>query len=144
MPRRNGPYGTDGHDGHDEDERPGKTPVAEEPLPAGESAEGGEADPPEAKGLTPVDPPPAAAEDVDTLRRQRDELKDRLLRKSADFENYRKRVERDRQQAGLDAAAAALKALLPTLDNLDRALSAEAGDASLREGVELIRRDLLG
>jgi molecular chaperone GrpE len=101
--------------------------------------------PGEATGLAGVDAPPVEAltrEQVEELRKERDELRDQLLRRRADFENYRKRVERDRQQAGVDAVAALLKAIVPTLDNLDRALAAPGGEG-LREGVELIRRDLL-
>jgi molecular chaperone GrpE len=85
---------------------------------------------------------PLTREQVEELRRERDDLQDQLLRRRAEFENYRKRVERDRQQAGIDSVAAVLKSLVPTLDNLDRALEAPGGDG-LRQGVELIRRDLL-
>lgn len=95
----------------------------------------------EPKELAPV--PLTAQQELDRLRAERDELRDQLLRRRADFENYKKRVERDRQQAGLEAAAEVLQALIPTLDNLDRALGAQGSDASLREGVELLRRDLL-
>jgi molecular chaperone GrpE len=87
--------------------------------------------------------PLTAQQELDRLRGERDELRDQLLRRRADFENYKKRVERDRQQAGLEAAADVLQALVPTLDNLDRALGAQGPDSSLREGVELVRRDLL-
>ena len=99
----------------------------------------------EPSGLAGVDASPMeplTREQVEEMRRERDDLRDQLLRRRADFENYRKRVERDRQQAGLDAVTALLKALVPTLDNLDRALAAPGGEG-LREGVELIRRDLL-
>jgi molecular chaperone GrpE len=99
----------------------------------------------EPKGMAAVDGPPMPPLDraqVETLRKERDELGDQLLRKRAEFENYRKRVERDKQQAGVDAATAVLKALVPSLDNLDRALEAQGDEASLRQGVELIRRDL--
>ena len=99
----------------------------------------------EPSGLQGVDAParePLTREQVEELRRERDDLQDQLLRRRAEFENYRKRVERDRQQAGVDSVAAVLKALIPTVDNLDRALDAPGGEG-LREGVELIRRDLL-
>jgi molecular chaperone GrpE len=102
--------------------------------------------PPEEAGLTPADPgaDEAAPSELDSLRAERDELKDRVLRRAAEFDNYRKRVERDRAQAGLDATAALLKALIPTLDNFERALGSEAAHgAALREGVELTYRDLL-
>jgi molecular chaperone GrpE len=88
---------------------------------------------------------PAAAplpEPVEALRRERDQLKDQLLRKRADFENYRKRVERDRNLAATEATVKVLRGLMPTLDNLERALQAGGTPTSLREGVELILRDL--
>ena len=99
----------------------------------------------DASGLQGVDAPPReplTREQVEELRRERDDLQDQLLRRRAEFENYRKRVERDRQQAGTDSVAAVLKALIPTIDNLDRALEAPGGEG-LRQGVELIRRELL-
>ena len=127
MKRRNG----NDREDHPADPEP---PAAPEPGPD------------EEKGLAGVDAPPVAPlsrEEVETLRRERDELADQLLRKRAEFDNFRKRVERDRQAAGLDAVAALLKDLVPTLDNLDRALEAPAEAASLREGVDMIRRGLL-
>jgi len=97
-------------------------------------------------GITGVDAeplPPATREDLESLRRECDELKEQLLRRRAEFENFRKRVERERQQAGEDAVAKVLKALIPVLDNLDRALQVGGSAESLREGVELTRRELL-
>jgi molecular chaperone GrpE len=82
---------------------------------------------------------------LDELRREKDALQDRLLRTAAEFDNYRKRVERDRRDQ-LDAMSAdALADLLPILDDLERALQAPATGAadSLRKGVELIHRQML-
>jgi molecular chaperone GrpE len=101
----------------------------------------------EERGLSGVDAAPVQAltrEEVEALRRERDELREQLLRKRAEFDNYRKRVERDRQQAWTDAAAAIFKGLVPTIDNLDRALESAPREDPLREGVELTRRELLG
>ena len=101
--------------------------------------------PVEASGLEGVDAPPReplTRDQIEELRRERDELQDQLLRRRAEFDNYRKRVERDRQLAGIDSVAAVLKALIPTVDNLDRALDAP-GNEGLRQGVELIRRELI-
>ena len=101
---------------------------------------------PEETGLAGVDAqplPPATREELESLRRERDELKEQLLRRRAEFENFRKRVEREREQAGTEAVAAVLKALVPVLDNLDRALEMGGDVASLREGVELTRRELM-
>ena len=121
------------------DERPDpETPDGSAPESAEEKAE--------PSGLEAVDTQPLAPltrEEVEALRRERDDLADQLLRKRADFENFRKRVERDRQAAGVEAVAALLKDLVPTLDNLDRALEAPADADALRQGVEMIRRGLL-
>jgi len=86
----------------------------------------------------------ATAPDPADLQRERDELKDLLLRKSAEFDNYRKRVERDRQASSEVAAASMLEELLPLVDDLERALKAEAGTGvdSYRRGVELIQSKL--
>ena len=103
--------------------------------------EAGEAS--EEKGLELVPEAPPSPADIEALRREAAELRDQLLRRRADFENYRKRVLRDREAAAVDAQAEVLRDLMPTLDNLERALgSADAGSA-LREGVELIQRGLM-
>ncbi len=91
-------------------------------------------------GLVEVAP---TREDVEALRRERDELKDALLRRRAEFENYRKRAERDQRAATLDGAAEIFRRLVDTVDNLERALAAGGGgEGGLRPGVELTLRDL--
>ncbi len=80
------------------------------------------------------------------LQRQRDDYYERLLRKTAEFDNYRKRIERERQQVTESAAADLLAELLPLVDDLERAAKADAGAQSVeayRRGVELIHRQLL-
>jgi molecular chaperone GrpE len=119
---------------------PVATPVAtpEPPEPA--------APPSDETGLAGVDAeplPPATREELEALRRERDELKEQLLRRRAEFENFRKRVERERQQAGVDAVATVLQRIVPALDNLDRALEAGGSESSVRDGVELTRRELI-
>ena len=84
--------------------------------------------------------------DTDELQRQRDDYYDRLLRKTAEFDNYRKRVERDRQSMSETVAADVVRDLLPLVDDLERALKAETGAEgaeAYRKGVELIHRQLL-
>jgi molecular chaperone GrpE len=97
----------------------------------------------EPTGLEPVAPSLPSAAEFEALKAERDALKDQVLRRRADFENYRKRVERDRQHSAREAIADALKTLVPTLDNLDRARDHSGDGQSLQEGVELIHRDLL-
>ncbi|MGH9374432.1 MAG: nucleotide exchange factor GrpE [Vicinamibacterales bacterium] len=87
-----------------------------------------------------------ASVSVEEVQRQRDELKDLLLRKTAEFDNFRKRTERERQVVTEAAAADLLEELLPLVDDLDRALKAERGTEAAepyRRGVELIHRQLL-
>lgn len=81
---------------------------------------------------------------LDALRREKDTLQDRLLRTAAEFDNYRKRVERERRELSEYAGADILTDLLPIIDDLERALQASAGsDAeSYRRGVELIHKQM--
>jgi molecular chaperone GrpE len=118
------------------------TPQAELP------AEG--VDAPDLAASPDAAPGPGAAEapapEYDTLLRERDEYLDLLRRKTAEFDNYRKRQERERRELTDLAAADVVKDLLPLVDNLDRALRTGAEDASVeayRRGVELIQKQLL-
>ena len=89
---------------------------------------------------------PGPAIDIDEIQRQRDEYYDLLLRKTAEFDNYRKRIDRERQSVSEAAAADLLGELLPLVDDLERALRADAGTEgadAYRRGVELIHRQLV-
>lgn len=88
---------------------------------------------------------PGPAVDTEEIVRQRDEYYDLLLRKSAEFDNYRKRIDRERQTLSDTVAADLLGDLLPLVDDLERALSADPGTEgaeAYRRGVELIHRQL--
>lgn len=91
-----------------------------------------------------METPGREVDNVAELQRQRDEYYDRLLRKTAEFDNYRKRIERERQAQAESAAADVLKELLPLVDDLERALKAESaeGTDAYRRGVELILKRL--
>ena len=99
----------------------------------------------------PPDEAPPAGDDagadgpaLDEVVRERDAHRERLLRVTAEFDNYRKRTERERREWVDQAAGDLLGDLLPVVDNLDRALAADTGDGdALRQGVEIIRRQLL-
>jgi molecular chaperone GrpE len=80
------------------------------------------------------------------LLKERDDLKDQLLRRSAEFDNFRKRIDRERQALAEAAAADLIEELLPLVDNLERALKVEAGSEgaeTYRRGVDLIHQQLL-
>ena len=100
---------------------------------------------PEESTATAADDAPQPA-DTAELTKQRDDYYDRLLRKTAEFDNYRKRTDRERQQLAEAAAADLIKDLLPLVDDLERALKADAGSdagTAIRRGVELIYKQLL-
>src|SRR4051812_26817813 len=99
----------------------------------------------EASATAPQPEQPESSLDPAVLRQQRDDYYDRLLRKTAEFDNYRKRTDRERIQLSEAAAADLLTELLPLVDDMERALKAEAGadDGSIRKGVELIHKQLM-
>jgi molecular chaperone GrpE len=76
------------------------------------------------------------------LRAERDELLQTLVRRQADFENYRKRVERDQHEAGRRGLERLLADLIPVLDAFDRGIKAheDPGYEEYRRGVTLIRK----
>src|ERR687897_3591107 len=79
-----------------------------------------------APSSTTSDPTPALADEIVELRKDRDGLHDRLLRQAAEFDNYRKRVERDRRESAQFAAVDLVQDLLPVIDDFERALQTEA------------------
>lgn len=82
---------------------------------------------------------------LEAVRREKDALQDRLLRTAAEFDNYRKRVDRDRRDQAEAATADAIAGLLPIIDDLERALKTpSSGDTeSFRKGIELIHQQML-
>ena len=84
------------------------------------------------------------AADADTLKRERDDYYDRLLRKTAEFDNYRRRVERERREQADQSVLDLLEDLLLVVDDFDLALTVEAGEgaAAYRKGIELIHAKL--
>jgi molecular chaperone GrpE len=89
----------------------------------------------------------AAADELDTLRAERDDMRDRFMRALADAENSRKRGERDRREAEQYGGTKLARDMLPVYDNLKRALDAaneetRAQASALIEGLELTLREL--
>ena len=91
-----------------------------------------------------TDPAPALADEIVELRKERDSLHDRLLRQAAEFDNYRKRIERERKDTAQMAAVDFVQELLPVIDDFERALQTDApGADSYRQGLEIIHRALM-
>jgi molecular chaperone GrpE len=96
----------------------------------------------------PDTPAADAAPDASTqtLQDERDRYYDLLLRKTAEFDNYRKRTDKERREQADRVAGDLLLEMLPIVDDLERALRVEAGSEqaeAYRRGVELIYKQLL-
>jgi molecular chaperone GrpE len=85
----------------------------------------------------------ALAAERDRLEAEKIDLTDRLLRRAAEFENFRRRVERERAELLEFAAGALAGELLPVLDDFERALKIESADREYARGMELIYQRLL-
>ncbi|MEM1352284.1 MAG: nucleotide exchange factor GrpE [Pseudomonadota bacterium] len=86
--------------------------------------------------------------ELDQLRAERDELRDRFMRALADAENARKRSDRDRREAENYGGSKLSRDMLPVYDNMKRALETvtdeqKEANAALIEGIELTMRELL-
>ena len=121
------------------------------PTEGGAAEEAGNEQPKEApsagvaaEGSAPGLPADLAAA-YQKLRAEKEALYDRLLRKQAELENFRKRTQREKDDYFQHATADLIRALLSTLDGFERALKhREAGvPAQFYQGMELIYRDLL-
>jgi molecular chaperone GrpE len=103
-------------------------------------------------GVPPADapdgpPPGAQGESLNALQEELARCQDRLLRTTAEFDNYRKRTERERREVTDRAVEALLLDLVSIVDDFERAIGAEAGGGSVdayRQGVDLIHRRVLG
>jgi molecular chaperone GrpE len=98
-----------------------------------------------AESAPEADPPQEEASGSATLQQELADANDRYLRLAADFENFRKRALKDREEAHHFGHQNLVKDLLPSVDNLERAVDhARKGEegSGLLEGVELVLREL--
>lgn len=83
----------------------------------------------------------ALQQERDNLQQERDSLFDKLARTTADFQNARRRLEADKDQAVAYANSTLIKSLLPVIDNFERALavdSAKADATSILKGMQIV------
>ena len=115
------------------------------PAPVAEPAEGvADPEPPEA-GAQPEADPAESPDPLEEALAERDRFVDALQRLKADFDNYRRRSERDRQALATSSTRELVADLLPVMDNLERAVAAlPADDAGLAAGVDMVRAQLAG
>nr|WP_300167925.1 nucleotide exchange factor GrpE [uncultured Flavonifractor sp.] len=76
-------------------------------------------------------------EELEALKQERAEQEDRFLRLAAEYENYRRRSQKEKESAWTDAKAETASAFLPVYDNLERALKQETADEAYKKGVEM-------
>jgi molecular chaperone GrpE len=101
----------------------------------------------EREELLPEPPSSDTAAEIQKLVEERDSLQDRLLRRQAEFENYKKRVERERTEYIQNASAELIRELLGVLDSFDLAIRNAASQGSAGEdmlqGLDLVYKQLL-
>ena len=115
------------------------TPQEEAPTPEQEAV-------PEAKEATEAAPEPEPAEAPDPLAEAQENLKkehDNFLRLAAEYDNFRKRSQKEKDSLYRDGQASAVEKFLPVYDNLSRALEQETADAAYKKGVEMTMTGLL-
>ena len=82
-------------------------------------------------------------EELETLQKAKDELYDKYLRTLAEYDNFRKRSQREKDAIYGDATVDTVKKLLPVLDNFERALNYECKDEEFKKGIALIQNTLV-
>ncbi|WP_346937964.1 nucleotide exchange factor GrpE [uncultured Clostridium sp.] len=76
-------------------------------------------------------------EEIKELKEENDSLKDKLLRTVAEYDNFRKRTSKEKENIYTEACADVLKEILPVLDNLERAVAVDGSAEDLKKGIEL-------
>src|SRR6266404_1111691 len=95
-------------------------------------------DTPEASvtNAAPADSPETVAAERDRLLEEKNELQDRLLRRQAEFDNFRRRAEREKSEIIEYANSESVGAIVPILDDFERALKAGNNDSEYARGME--------
>lgn len=100
-----------------------------------EATEAAETAPETEQNTAPAEPSPE-----EQLQAQLKELNERYMRMAAEYDNFRKRVAKERDSIRSEATGKALSAILPIYDNLERALAQETTDTEYKKGVEMTAR----
>ncbi len=83
--------------------------------------------------------------EFEKVKKERDEYKDKYVRKLAEFDNYRKRIEKEREEYYCYPTADVIKLLLPVIDSLECAMNLECKleESHIKEGMELIYKQMM-
>ncbi len=86
--------------------------------------------------------PDPLMEELEALKTELDEKESKYLRLAAEYDNFRKRSQKEKESIYADAKSDAVLAFLPVYDNLDRALKQETADEAYKKGVEMTMAEL--
>ena len=81
-------------------------------------------------------------EELETLKKNLSDQEDKYLRLAAEYDNYRRRSQKEKESAWADSKAETAAAFLPVYDNLERALKQETADEAFKKGVEMTMTQL--
>ncbi|MEQ2456778.1 nucleotide exchange factor GrpE [Flavonifractor hominis] len=90
----------------------------------------------------PEDTPDPLLEELETLKQNLADQEDKFLRLAAEYDNYRRRSQREKESAWADSRAETAAAFLPVYDNLERALKQATADEAYKKGVEMTMTQL--
>ena len=129
-----------------EHENPAAEPELEETAEAAAAAEAAEPEEKAAEAAVPEEEPSprkTEPEKPDAAEKKYAELNDRYLRMLAEYDNFRKRSQREKDAVYPAAVAGTVEKFLPVMDAFERALACECGDADFKKGVDMIYDSLL-
>ena len=81
--------------------------------------------------------------ELEEMQKKADELNDRLLRTMAEYDNYRKRTQKEKESMYPDAISFAVQTILPVIDNFEIALKSECADENFKKGMEMIFNQMM-
>lgn len=91
---------------------------------------------------TEAEAPNPLLEELEALKKSLSDQEDKFLRLAAEYDNYRRRSQKEKESAWSDAKADTAAAFLPVYDNLERALKQETADEAYKKGVEMTMTQL--
>ena len=110
---------------------------------AEEAAEATAENPAEEPTEQPAEPEAEQPDETEALKKQLADLNDKLLRTAAEYDNFRRRSQKEKEAIYTDSKAEIIGKLLPVIDNFERASAAEADPENYKKGIEMTVRQLL-
>jgi len=82
--------------------------------------------------------------DLEEQTKKAEEYYDSLKRNIAEFDNYKKRITKERESLYMNVVSEVIESMLPIIDNFEKAMAADSKDEDYKNGIELIYKDMLG